>query len=400
MATSFKRGKITESKARKIREEFDPEEFKKEEESADAINKKFGLASGKGPKEPEYKVEEEDDDDDLLLQKEEEDDEDKMCEEEVEVPDELKEEEEPDGDEPEDDEDLKEEEGDKEPDGDEVKEGEEEDKEKVAEADTPDEEILKQLEAEDEEDKDTVAEELIRVFEGQNLTKEFRNRVAAIFEATVKAKRRAIKESMKKQALLVIKEERIKNRERMVNTLDRYVNHAARSWFKENRLHVVDGITLELSEGAINVMKGFLSKYNVRVPRSRENLVDKLTVKNKELTEKLDRAIQTNMKLHEAHCSVLKKQYIGSFAEGLSDTEKEKFVRLAEEVSFADSKSYRTKLKSIREGLFSNSTPVSKSAEDFASKMMMTEKKEQKAPDASGDAAVLRYVAIAESGKY
>ena len=72
-------------------------------------------------------------------------------------------------------------------------------------------------------------------------------------------------------------------------------------------------------------------------------------------------------------------------------------MKLAEEVSFTDEKSYRTKLKGIKEGLFPGSKKTG--AEDFASKMLVTEQGDEKkgsAQPASED--IKRFVEILDNG--
>ncbi len=265
-----------------------------------------------------------------------------------------------------------------------VAENDYKDDEKIVGEEDSDEDILKKLEEEDEEEKKASqassdaavisAESLDKIFEGQNLTKEFRSKVAGIFEAAVNLKVKSLKENVSKNALKVIHEQRTKNFNRLVGSVDRYFRHAAKQWFGENRIAIVDGITLELAEGAVGSVKGFLSKYNVRVPRSRENLVEKLSVANININNKLNKALKNNISLHETVEKLVKEKYINSMAEGLSGTDKEKFVTLAEEVSFIDTKSYRTKLKGIREGLFTESK---KSSVDFASKMLLENVKKE-----------------------
>ncbi len=269
----------------------------------------------------------------------------------------------------------------------------------IAESDA---DIMKKLdEAEKlEETKDVpLNETLDKLFEGQNLTKEFKNRVAAIFEATVNAKTKLVKENIKKKALDVIKEQRLKNMEKMVETLDKMANTTARAWMVENQLAVFDAVSQELSEGAIQTLKSFLCKYNVRVPRSRENLVEKLQSTNTSLRAKLDKALQANMQLQENLADRARKEAIEVLAEGLSDTEKAKFVALAEDLDFTDEKSYRTKLKSIKEGLFSGA-PAEKSAEDFAAKMTMTEIKKDEKKVLAEDENVNKYLDVINNGQF
>lgn len=424
MAKSLKKGKITESKkvAKKpTKEDFDPASVGveiEEDMSADEINKMLGLPSGKAP------IVEDEEEEDIKESEEEygSSDTDKVVEGEDEEEDVKESEAVPDA------------EGDEAtPDADKMKavvEDEEEELEKDKVTEDSDEDLAKKLdEGEDEEEvkeswkgkkakkesdgdeeeevkeeedcDDEVKENLSKLFEGQQLTSEFKKQVSAIFEATVNKKVKAVKENYRRKAIQLVKEQRVKAKESMIGTIGRYMDHAAKSWFKENRIPVLDRVTLELSEGAIGAIKGFLTTHNVKIPKNPESMTQKLANRNKVLEAQLEKSLSNEMKLQENLTKIVKKQYVGAFAEGLSDTEKDKFVKLAEEVSFTDVKSYRTKLKSIREGLFSDKSAAGKSAEDFASKMLSEGKQQKEAsPSADGNSKVARYVQIAEGGQY
>ncbi len=246
------------------------------------------------------------------------------------------------------------------------------------------EDLLEKLNLCESEDKDKVDEQQIQIsesfsklFEGDDsLTKEFKEKAASIFEAAVNVKAKLKNEAFKKRAIEVIKEHKAQNLEVVVSAAERMFNHFSNHWFKENRIAIVDDVTVQLAEGQMRATKDFLSKFNVRVPRSKENLVEKLSLKNAQLRDKLDASLNDQMKLQESLDKVHKNLVIQSIAEGLSDADKEKFVTLAEEISFTDSDSLRTKLTAIKEGVFDSGKKKS-GAEDFASKMVLENKKEE-----------------------
>lgn len=258
----------------------------------------------------------------------------------------------------------------------------------LPEEETPDVKIMEKIvegsvdEAKSVAELASIKENFEKLFEGENLTKEFKQKVASLFEAAVNIKAKLKVESITKKAVEVVKEERLKSREKIVEAADRLMNHFAKLWFKENRINVVDGVMVELAEGALKATKSYLSTYNVKAPKSRENLIEKLSLDNASFRGKLDNALNENMSLRAELDGIKKKGTIRKLAEGLSDTDKEKFVALAENVSFEDEKSYRTKLKSIREGIFS-SAKKDNSAEDFASKMLIEKKETDKKPETS-----------------
>jgi hypothetical protein len=81
-----------------------------------------------------------------------------------------------------------------------------------------------------------------------------------------------------------------------------------------------------------------------------------LELQIEELEEKLNESIAKNIDMSKTIAEAQRVEIIKTVSEGLTVTETEKFQSLAEELSFEDSKSFETKVKTIRENYFSGKT--------------------------------------------
>ena len=245
-----------------------------------------------------------------------------------------------------------------------------------------DEALLERLAAaaQGEGDLKEICDDLRKALTEENVTTEAIEKLVTLFEAAVSLKAKEKVDGVVKAALGIVKEESENNLKKTVSLVERLIDPFAKMWLQENIVNTVDVVTCQLAEGALKSVKQFMNKFNVRVPRSRENLVEKLATRNAGLQDKLDKQLQENIKLQESLTKVHKENQVREIAEGLSDTEREKFAALAGELPFVDEDSYRTKLTSIREGLFKpvSSTKTSTDADEFASKMLIEKKEEKK----------------------
>ena len=74
--------------------------------------------------------------------------------------------------------------------------------------------------------------------------------------------------------------------------------------------------------------------------------------KIEELEEKLNKQIEENIQLKKAKGELVKESMIADVANGMTDTETEKFQSLVEDVEFSDEDSYKEKLQTIKESYF------------------------------------------------
>jgi hypothetical protein len=80
--------------------------------------------------------------------------------------------------------------------------------------------------------------------------------------------------------------------------------------------------------------------------------------KIEELESKLNEQVAANVQLTKTISEKTRQEIILGLSEGLTDTETEKFLALAEELSFEDSDTFETKVKTIRENYFTKQKSI------------------------------------------
>ena len=185
-----------------------------------------------------------------------------------------------------------------------------------------------------------------------DLSEEFKEKAATIFETAVKTR---IQEQVK--VLEAQYEEKLSNetktvKEAMVEKVDSYLNYVVEEWMKENELAVERGIRTEIAEDFITGLKSLFKEHYIDVPEEKYNVLDDLTNQTKDLESKLNEQIEKNVNLSKEVSDLHKREAIAEVSEDLTDTETEKFISMAENVEFESAEKFKEKLETIKESYF------------------------------------------------
>ena len=243
-----------------------------------------------------------------------------------------------------------------------VAEAEEETAEEVvSEEETTEEEVV--AEAEETTEEEVIQEEEIDIegdvqalLEGEELSEEFQEKARTIFEAAIKTKVSEIKENLETAYEQALVEEVQNIKEALEDRIDGYLEYVADEWIQENALQVEQGLKTEMTESFLEGMKTLFEEHYVTIPEDRydvlESMVDKLDEMESKLNEQIDRNVALNRRLAESTSDVI----FAEVAEGLAETQKDKFASLAENVEFESEANYREKLVTLRGSYFPEET--------------------------------------------
>ena len=222
-----------------------------------------------------------------------------------------------------------------------------------------------EVEIEATEDQEVVAEEETKEVEidlsadvkalvssDADLSEEFKDKAATIFEAAVKTRIQEQTRFLEAQYEEKLSAETETVKEAMVEKVDSYLNYVVEEWMKENELAVERGIRTEIAEDFITGLKDLFKEHYIDVPEEKYNVLDDLTNQNKKLEEKLNEQIAKNVDLSKEVSSSAKSKAINEVASDLADTEKEKFEKMAENVEYDGADKFKEKLETIKESYF------------------------------------------------
>ena len=228
-----------------------------------------------------------------------------------------------------------------------------------------------------------------------DLSEEFKEKAATIFETAVKTRIQEQVKVLESQYEEKLSKETETVKEAMVEKVDSYLNYVVEEWMKENELAVERGIRTEIAEDFITGLKSLFKEHYIDVPEEKYNVLEDLTNQSKDLEAKLNEQIEKNVNLSKEVSEFHKKQAILEVTADLAETEKEKFVSMAENVEYDSAEKFREKLETIKESYFPKSKIEEAASKDEVDSVAANEP----AVEASSDAMAAYTAAITKNLK-
>jgi len=185
-----------------------------------------------------------------------------------------------------------------------------------------------------------------------DLSEEFKQKAATIFEAAIKSKVKAEATRLESEYETKLKENTESHKAEMVEKVDSYLNYVVEEWMKENQIAIERGIKGEIAEDFIGGLKKLFEDHYIDVPDEKYNVLEDQANKIEELEKKLNESIEKNVELNKANGELKRQDIIDETSKDLADTAKEKFNKLAEEVEYSNENDFRTKVSTIKESYF------------------------------------------------
>ena len=207
-------------------------------------------------------------------------------------------------------------------------------------------------EAESNEDSLDIKSDVDALIGDSDLSEEFKQKAATIFEAAIKSKVKAEAQRLEGEYETKLKENTESHKADMVEKVDSYLNYVVEEWMKENQIAIERGIKGEIAEDFIGGLKKLFEDHYIDVPDEKYNVLEDQASKIEELEKKLNESIDKNVELNKANGELKRQDIIDETSEDLADTAKEKFNKLAEEVEYSNEDDFRTKVKTIKESYF------------------------------------------------
>ena len=224
------------------------------------------------------------------------------------------------------------------------------------------EEELARLESAKQEIEEKIAninvkEDVDALVEGEELSEEFKEKAATIFEAAVKSKIRGEVERIVDETNTQKDTDMETFKEDMTEKVDTYLNYVVEEWTKENELAIERGLKGEIAEDFISLLKQLFEDHYIDVPDEKYDVLEAQSEKIAELEDRLNEEIQKNVEAKEVKDVLVREQVISEVSEDLADTEIEKFTSLVKDVEFSDEESFAEKLNTLKESYFPKVQP-------------------------------------------
>jgi hypothetical protein len=195
-----------------------------------------------------------------------------------------------------------------------------------------------------------------------NLSEEFKEKSAILFEAALTSRVAVEKEKLEEQYQSKLDEQVEGIRTDLVEKIDGYLNYVVEQWMEENEVAVESGLRAEIAESFIDSLKQVFTEHYVEVPEGKADLVDGLSAQVEELEEQLQVATEKSVKLAESVEQLTRAKIVAEATEGMIATEAEKLKSLVEGIDFDDQEGFAKKVSIIKEAHFTKTTVSSTSS--------------------------------------
>ena len=213
------------------------------------------------------------------------------------------------------------------------------------------------------DDVQIVVEESIQnMFEGMDLSEEFKDKVSLVFEAAVHEqvtlKTKDLKEELQTELQAELQESVDSKIEGIVENLDSYLGYVVGEWMKENEVAIESGIKVDMAESLMTGLKGLFSEHNIEVSEETVDVVSGLEEEVASLTNKANASIDENIKLSEQIATLKSEMIFDEVTESLTVSQRERLKNLSENLNYSDSEEYTKNLNTLKESFFSESVSV------------------------------------------
>jgi len=200
-------------------------------------------------------------------------------------------------------------------------------------------------------DAKATAEDFESIFSGQELSEEFKEQAATLFEAHLAERVHAIEEELQGEYEALLEEHSTSVAEELVGRVDEYLNYVVEEWMQENKLAVENGLRTEVTESFISNLRNLFQESYIEVPEDKLDLFESAVEENEKLEDEVGHQVETNIKLNEENEQLRCEILFLEIAEGLTDTEIQKLRRLAENMDFESVEEFAEKLEVLRENI-------------------------------------------------
>jgi hypothetical protein len=196
-------------------------------------------------------------------------------------------------------------------------------------------------------------EDIDALMNGEELSEDFRAKATTIYEAAVMNRVNAELARIEEGYEVKLQEATEQIKEGLVEQVDGYLDYVVEQWIAQNEIALEHGMKSEILEGFVSGLKGLFEEHYIDIPEEKFDVLASMEEQVEQLTAKLDETVAANVEMKKSLAEAKRLEIVQEAASGLTDTEVEKFAGLAEELSFEDANSFKSKVQTIRENYFS-----------------------------------------------
>jgi hypothetical protein len=197
-----------------------------------------------------------------------------------------------------------------------------------------------------------VTDDVNALFDGQDLTEDFKARTTLVFETAVKAKVKENLKSIEEKMEENLAKQTADTLADITEKLDGYLDYMVTEYIEENVHAIEHKQKNEILEGFVSGMQKLFAEHYIEIPNEKYNVIDEQAKEIKDLKGDLDAEMNKNIEAKGQLADATAEKIFRDVTEDLTETQKAKMKTLADGVEFDDAKTYAEKLNTLKETYF------------------------------------------------
>lgn len=212
-------------------------------------------------------------------------------------------------------------------------------------------------------------EDVSEIFGGAELSEELMTKAATVYEAAVNSRISIVEARLEEQYSEALQEAIDLVHEEVVESVDKYMSYVAKEWMETNQLAVDNGLKAEMAEEFLLSLKETFESNYIDVSEEKTDVLGAMAEEIEELKSRLNEEVDARLALESELEESRIAEVVAEMTEGMTLSQKEKFISLAENISFSSADEFTEKVETIKETYFSEK-PLNRAAaepltEDF-----------------------------------
>ena len=201
-----------------------------------------------------------------------------------------------------------------------------------------------------------IDEAVAALFEGEELSEDFKKKASLIFSAAIhEAVTAQVEEevaALKEAFDTELSESVTSAMDEIVESLDDYLDYVVKEWMSENEIAIEAGIKVEMAESFMEGLKGLFYEHNVAIDETTIDVVGALEAELVEAVAVANQTINENISLNSQLAALQAEKVFTEVTEGLTVTQAERLRVLSEKISHDDLTVYADDLATLKESFF------------------------------------------------
>jgi hypothetical protein len=205
----------------------------------------------------------------------------------------------------------------------------------------------------------SIDESIASMFEGMNISEDFKSKVTMVFEAAVNeataAKVSEVTEQLEEDFQNQLDESIEEAMEEVVENLDSYLDYVITEWLQDNEVAIETGIKVQMAESLMEGLKNLFDEHNIDINEDTIDVVAGLEEEIEQLRAEVNKTINENIELSSVVLALEAEKIFEETTSGLTVSQRERLRALSENLDIRDISAYTSNLETLKESFFKKS---------------------------------------------